>query len=336
MESTDNIPQLPQLSASASDTIHRLLSGEFLGASRNIRQINDLFVSIAEEWIDPRADELIHTLVATGEYLIATRGRNTPAIANAIRLILRGLRSVPSSSPEDVKTLIKTRRTEYNKQSLTNAKLIAEYGANVLANSEVVLAFDYSSSIMAVLKRLADRGRQLQVIVPESRCLDGGRPIADEATACGHSITFVVDMAFGYLMPQADAVFIGAETIFANGDCWNTVGSYPVAVMAERYQVPFFVPTELIKIDPRSFVGGQRSIKPHDYAELLNYPHAFQNPELISVTALDMDRVPGSLITAYITPSGVIRPEHVWNEAKSFLESIGTSIYPDILNRPAS
>ncbi|MDH3675260.1 MAG: translation initiation factor eIF-2B, partial [Anaerolineae bacterium] len=225
MVPAENIPQLPPLSDSAHQVIHQLLSGEYLGASRNIRQINDLFVSITESWTTPSAEELIHTLVATGDYLIATRGRNTPAIANAIRLVLRKLHDTPFATPNDVKTLIQTRRTEYNRLSLANAELIAECGANLLANSEVVLAFDYSSSIMAVLKRLADRGRKLQIIVPESRCLDGGRPIANEATGWGHSVTFIVDMAFGHFIPQADAVLSGAETIFANGDCWNTVGS---------------------------------------------------------------------------------------------------------------
>ena len=329
MASAENVPQLPPLSESAQLVVDQLLSGEFLGASRNIRQINDLFVSIAQEWGAPSTEELIQTLVATGDYLIATRGRNTPAIANAIRLILRKLDDPSFSSPGEVKTLIETRRTEFNALSLRNADLIAEFGANLLANSKVVLAFDYSSSIMAVLDRLADRGQKLQVIVPESRCLDGGRPIAAEATACGHSVTFIVDMAFSHFLPQTDAVLIGAETIFANGDCWNTVGSYPLAVMAERYQVPYYVPTELIKIDPRSFVGGQKPIRPHDYASILSFPGSFQYPELISVTAPDLDRVPASLITAYITPVGVIRPDHVWSETRDFLASIGVSIYPD-------
>jgi translation initiation factor 2B subunit (eIF-2B alpha/beta/delta family) len=327
--SAEKIPQLPPLSDSARQIIRQLLSGEYLGASRNIRQINDLFVSITETWSTPSAEELIQTLVATGNYLIATRGRNTPAIANAIQLTLRNLHDAPFSTPNDVKTLIETRRTEYNMLSLANAELIAECGANLLANSEVVLAFDYSSSIMAILKRVADRGRKLQIIVPESRCLDGGRPIANEATGWGHFVTFIVDMAFGHFIPQADAILGGAETIFANGDCWNTIGSYPVAVMADRYQVPFFVPTELIKVDPLSFMGGQKSIKPHDYRELLNFPGAFHNPELMSVTAPDLDRIPGSLITAYVTPIGVIRPEHVWSEARDFLGSIGASIFPD-------
>jgi ribose 1,5-bisphosphate isomerase len=321
----ENTPDLPTLPESARRAVSQLLSGEFLGASRNIRQINDLFVTITKDLQTDSSEELVATLLATGDYLIATRGRNTPAIANAIRLALKDLDHKTSLAPGDVQALMKARRDDYNALSLRNAGLIAEFGANTFATCEVMLPFDYSSSMMIILKRLAERGRKIQLIVLESRCLDGGRPIAAEATAFGHTAVFSVDMAFSHFLRQTDAVLIGTETIFANGDCWNTIGSYPIALMAQMYQVPVYVATELIKIDPDSFVGQQKPIKPHDYSQVLNYPGSFERPDHISVAGPDLDRVPASLITGYITPHGVMPPGQIWNEAYQFLESINVS-----------
>lgn len=324
---TEHIPELPLLSDSARHTIQQLLSGEFLGASRNIRQINDLFVDIAAGWEGDSGQALVDTLLATGDYLSATRGRNTPAIANAIRLVLKGLQQESGTTPEQIQILIEARRTEYNALSIRNAELIAEYGANLLAACEVVLAFDYSSSMSAILKKLGERGRKIRLIVPESRSLDGGRPIVNEATTYGHTVVFIVDMAFSHFLPQSEAVLIGAETIFANGDCWNTVGSYPIAVLAQQHHIPFYVPTEFIKIDARSFTGQQKSIQPHNYAAILNYPTSLKQPDLVSVIAPDLDRVPASLITAYITPHGVMPPGQIWSETRQFLESGGVTIF---------
>lgn len=329
MTNTENAPKLPPLPESSRRVVDQLLSGEFLGASRNIRQINDLFVSIAGEWPTSSGEELITTLLQTGEYLIATRGRNTPAIANAIRMVLNGLEEKQTCTLAEIQALIEPRRAEYNATSIRNADLMAEFGANLLAGCEIVLAFDYSSSVMAILKRLAERGHIVELIVPESRCLDGGRPIVKEATDWGHSARYFVDMAFSHFLRKTDAILIGAETILANGNCWNTIGSYPIAVLAKAYQVPFYVPTELIKIYPGSFSGLQKPIEPHDYSDILDYPASFEHPDLVSCVSPDLDNVPASLITAYVTPNGVVRPEHIWREARSWLEAIGVSILPN-------
>jgi ribose 1,5-bisphosphate isomerase len=208
---------------------------------------------------------------------------------------------------------------------LKNAELIAAYGANLLMDCKCVLAFDYSSSMLAVLREVAKRGKKIHLIVPESRDLDGGRPIVSEATAVGHSVQFVVDFAFHNYMRQADAVIIGAETIFSNGDCWNTVGSLPIAILADYFHVPFYVPTELIKIDSRSFRGEIKPMKMDDYSNILKYPGTFAHPELINVESPALDNVPAKLITAYITEQGVMPASNLWNAALHYLESIEKS-----------
>jgi ribose 1,5-bisphosphate isomerase len=318
-------PTLPSLPASAQTIVDQLQSGKFLGASRNIRMINDLFCAIADDWETSDAEALINAIHRTGEYFAVTRGINTPCIGNAIRFVLRSLTPEEASTVQAVRELMNARRANYNAQSLRNQQLMAEYGANLLSNVNAILPFDYSSTVQAILRKLAENGCKKRLIVPESRVLDGGRPIAREATAMGHSVVFIVDMAFSHFLREVDALLIGAESFMANGDCWNTIGSYPIAAMAHRLNIPTYVPTELIKIDPLSFTGFQKVIKPLDYSRVLDYPASFEHPELVSVTAPDLDNVPSSLIAGYITPVGVLLPQHVRSEAKAFLQSIGIS-----------
>ena len=326
MQRADNIPELPPLSGRAQDLFEKITGGDSLGASRNIRQINDLFDAVSNDESFSSGQALVAKLKAIGDYLIATRGKNTPAIGNAIRLLLLGLEEA-TSDVEEIRIRIAERRKQFNAESLRNRQLLAEYGANLLSEAETILAFDYSSTMMAILDEIADRGRQVTVIVPESRVLDGGRPIANEATAKGHRVVFILDMAFSHFLKDTDAILIGAETILANGDCWNTIGSYPIAAMANMLGIPYYVATELLKIDPRSFVGLTRPMKHDVFAELLDYPDTFKHPELISVSAPEMDNVPGSMITAYITPRGILLPEHIRFEALQFLESINAPVF---------
>jgi len=320
IESNTTLPVLPE---AVHPILDELKIGQSLGASRYIRRINDLFCAIAEHWGTDRGQELIRCLLATGDYFIEIRGRNTPAVSNAIHLVLKGLGQYSSSNVAAIREFISTRRTEYNTQSIRNIDLIATYGANLFANRKAILAFDYSSTMMAILKKLADWGHHKYLIVTEGRDMVGGQPIVQEATDFGHTVNFVLDMAFHHFLPEVDAVLAGAETLFANGDCWNTVGSLPIAVVSNYYNVPFYVTTELIKIDARSFQGIRKPIKPVDYSDLFDYPASFKHPELVSVSAPNLDNVPGNLISGYITERGVLLPANIYAETLNFLGSIG-------------
>lgn len=322
LEVIKKMPNLPDAVAPLVDLMH---SGKELGASRNIRQINDLFCAIADSWEVNDGGLLVNTLIATGDYFTENRGKNTPAIGNAIGLVLNGIEEYKKSDISAVKEFIYKKRENYNNKSIENIKKISSYGANLLMNCKTVMPFDYSSSMLAVLKEVAERGKKLNLIIPESRDLDGGRPIVHEATECGHTVKFVIDFAFHNYMRYLDAVIIGAETIFSNGDCWNTVGSYPIALLADYFHVPLYIPTELIKIDGRSFMGVIKTMKVDNYSTILNYPDDFKYPNLINVEAPALDNVPAKLISAYITEKGVMPAENLWVASLNYLESIGKS-----------
>ena len=322
MPIVDERSGLPELPEEAQKIVDVMNSGATLGASRNIRQINDVFLKTAKYWAGSDAQVLIQAIQKTAEYYINNRGKNTPAIGNAINKVLIGLEDLDTDQVDKVVEFLDQRCQLYNEKSIENVTAISNMGANLLEGAETILAYDYSSSQMGVLRELGIRGLKKEILIPESRDLDGGRPIVRESISVGHHVKFVIDMATSYFMRDVDAVIIGAETIFANGGCWNTIGSFNMAILADYYKVPVYVPTELIKIDPRSFLGIEKEIKFDDYSEILEYPGSFESPEMISVIAPALDLVPPSLITAFITEKGVINPAQLWSHAIAFLDEI--------------
>jgi ribose 1,5-bisphosphate isomerase len=316
-QTTGHLPQLPNIT---QPIIDEMQSGEVQGASRRIRQINDLFAAIASGWTASPL-ELIETIIRTGDYFISTRGRNSPAIGNAIRQTLLNIEELSSSSIDDIKTFIKERRDQNNQKSYHSAEIIAEIGANLFFDFEVIMPFDYSGTSMGILSRIAKRGKTLKLIVPESRSIQGGLPIVKQATKMGHTVQFIVDLAVTSYMNEVQAVLIGAEGFLANGDCWNTLGGSAISIISNYYNVPFYVATDLIKIDPESFKGIMKNIKLRDYSALFNHPSAFDTPDKVSVIAPDIDKIPSSLITAYITEEGVLSPPNIYYTAMRYLEN---------------
>ncbi len=326
MKGETSMQTAPRLPRRSMELLHDIIGGTSLGASRNIRQINELLVSIAEESARSSSDETKRLIMETADYLAATRGKNTPAIRNAIQHVLRGFEDEDPASSVELRTFLLERKDEYQKMSIRNRDLIAAYGANLLEGANAILAFDYSSSMMAILKELSHRNKLLEVVTPESRALRGGFPIAKESLAMGHSVTYIMDIAYRRFLPRCDAVLIGAETIFIDGSAWNTVGSHPIAIAARQLGIPYYVATELIKIDPESIEGKQRALKEDDFTPILDPEEDLKATGEVSMVAPELDRVPPELISGYVTPSGILLPAHIRSKALEFLGTLQRSV----------
>ena len=155
-----------------------------------------------------------------------------------------------------------------------------------------------------VLRVAWEQGRLAEVWVDETRpLLQGARLTAWELRQAGIPHRVVADSAAGSLMAQGrvDRVIVGADRIAANGDVANKVGTYPLAVLADRHDVPFYVAAPLSTIDPATPDGGAIPIEERDPAEVVAAGDAF-NPAF--------DVTPAELVTAIVTEAGVLEPPY--------------------------
>ena len=159
--------------------------------------------------------------------------------------------------------------------------------------------------------RLAwEQGRLAEVWVDETRpLLQGARLTAWELRQAGIPHRVVADSAAGSLMARGhvDRVIVGADRIAANGDVANKVGTYPLAVLADRHGVPFYVAAPLSTIDPATPDGASIPIEERDPAELIAEGDAF-NPAF--------DVTPAELVTAIVTEAGVLEPPYPTSVAR--------------------
>jgi len=94
---------------------------------------------------------------------------------------------------------------------------------------------------------------------------------------------------------------VGADRIAANGDVANKVGTYPLAVLAERHGVPFYVAAPVSTLDPATPTGAEIPIEERDPAEVTGNGQAF-NPAF--------DVTPAELVAAIFTEAGVLEPPY--------------------------
>jgi methylthioribose-1-phosphate isomerase len=151
-----------------------------------------------------------------------------------------------------------------------------------------------------VLRAAWERELLEEVWVDETRpLLQGARLTAYELRKAGIPHRVVADSAAGSLLAQGrvDRVIVGADRIAANGDVANKVGTYPLAVLADRHGVPFYVAAPVSTIDPATPDGTSIPIEERSPDEVLAGGDAF-NPAF--------DVTPAELVTAIVTDAGVL------------------------------
>jgi methylthioribose-1-phosphate isomerase len=106
---------------------------------------------------------------------------------------------------------------------------------------------------------------------------------------------------------RVDLVVVGADRIAANGDVANKVGTYPLAVLARRHDVPFYVVAPTSTIDPATTSGADIPIEQRDQSEVTSVLGTPVAPEGTPAWNPAFDVTPAELISAIVTERGIVR-----------------------------
>jgi methylthioribose-1-phosphate isomerase len=157
---------------------------------------------------------------------------------------------------------------------------------------------------LGVLRAAWEQDRLAQVWVDETRPLgQGARLTTYELERAGIPFRLITDSSAGALMAGGlvDRIVVGADRIAANGDVANKIGTYPLAVLAARHGIPFYVAAPLSTVDPSTGSGAGIPIEERDPGELAGG---------IPALNLAFDVTPAELVTAIVTEAGLLEPPY--------------------------
>jgi methylthioribose-1-phosphate isomerase len=173
------------------------------------------------------------------------------------------------------------------------------------------LACGQFGTALGVVQAAHAHERPLHVWVDETRpYLQGARLTAWELQQAGVPHTLIPDMAAGPLMSQGkvDVILVGADRIAANGDTANKIGTYTLAVLAQRHNLPFVVCAPLSSVDLETKDGASIPIEDRAAAEVTEIRGTRIAPPGTAVHNPAFDVTPAELIAAIVTEEGVLRP----------------------------
>jgi methylthioribose-1-phosphate isomerase len=171
------------------------------------------------------------------------------------------------------------------------------------------LATAGSGTALAPVYAAHEKNYGVKVYCCETRpLLQGARLTSWELTNAGIDTTLICDNMAASLMAAGavDAIFVGCDRMARNGDAANKIGTLGLAVLANRYHVPFYVCLPHSTIDADCADGSKIVIEERPAEEVTE--RWFERriaPDGVKVWNPAFDVTPAELITAIVTDKGV-------------------------------
>lgn len=314
-------PSLPPRAAVQLDAFE---APHILGASRQIEIAAEILIGVAEEH-DGDGAALAHRLGEVAAYLSARRGASSQAIPNALAMMLDGHQERVREEPDTLREWAIANIGRYRDDAAGWMAAIVANGAQLASGAKRLLAYDYSSTISRILREFATAAKPPLVILPEARTLEGGRRFVEDLQDTPLRFEVIPDAAIGSKVRRCDLALIGAETITAEGGCYNTTGSLLVALACQHWRVPLYVPSTLVKIDARTLRGYRRPDPElgEDHLRRLTEGWPRSLVERVPVASPDLDYVPPALLSGYVTEAGILPPAAIVQHAERLARAMG-------------
>lgn len=257
-------------------------------------------------------------LVAKG--LCATR----PTAVNLAWAVARMGRVVENGVALDAPHLFRRLRDEalaIYEEDLAANRALGRFGATLLADPATVLTHCNAGALatagygtaLGVVRAAREAGKKIAVIADETRpFLQGARLTAWELHKDHIPVTVIADnMAASVLRSGGvSCIVVGTDRTAANGDVANKIGTYPLAVMASRHGVPFYVAAPLSSIDLDCPSGAEIPIEQRSASEITHLGGKRITPKGVKVFNPAFDVTPAELVTAIITERGIAYPPY--------------------------
>ena len=222
-----------------------------------------------------------------------------------------------SQTPKEIaNTLLAEAHNVLNEDIEINRKM-GSFGAELLPDGARVLTHCNAGALataghgtaLGVIRSAVEAGKKISVIADETRpFLQGARLTAWEMVQENIPVTLISDNMSGHLMShgEVDAIIVGTDRVAGNGDVANKIGTYMVAVLSKRHNIPFYVACPLSTIDRSISSGSDIPIEERPINEVTGYRDCQWAADGVSVRNPAFDVTPANLVTGLITEKGVI------------------------------
>jgi len=233
----------------------------------------------------------------------------------ALSRMLRLAESAAPASPTRTAGMLVEEAIRLHREQLAADRAIARFGAELIPPGEAALTICNTGALatggegtaLAAIIRAYRQQRIKRVYVPETRPRQQGLLTAWELGQAGVDYRLIADTAVGALLARGvvTAAVVGADRIAANGDVANKIGTYQMAVLCDRHEVPFIVAAPVSSFDVQCPQGSAIPVEERSARELTHSGVIRTAPPGCQVWNPAFDVTPRELVSFYVSEEGV-------------------------------
>ena len=279
------------------------------GAGRIARAAAQGLIIATEQSRAKRVPSLLRDVAVAAQVLYETRP-SAVSLPNALRYYYTRLvnQSKRVKGIEKLKEAGKQIGQGFIDMSNNAVKIIGQIGSRLIQDGDIIFTYCNSATAFGVLKTAHSMGKDFTVYVPETRPKFQGHITATWLDKAGIPCSLVTDNSIRFLIARSDKVFVGADSITANGAVVNKIGTSLVALAADEARVDFFVAAESYKFSPATMAGELIEIEERDVSEVVS-KEKLATWKHVSVRNPAFDVTPPEYVDAILTEQGVIPPQ---------------------------
>ncbi len=183
---------------------------------------------------------------------------------------------------------------------------IGEIGSKRIRSGDRILTLCRSTTVLTILKKVVEQGKEVHVFVAESRPDLEGRLFADEVAALGIPVTLFTDFAARIFLSDIDILLAGGEAIAANGAIVSKVGTATLAALCHDARVRVLIAVGSYKFSHETLLGRLITLEEGNPEQVV--PAGEINPQIKIRNPL-FDVTGHEHIDAFITERGIIPPQ---------------------------
>jgi translation initiation factor eIF-2B subunit delta len=238
----------------------QLSSYEICGSTARCLAMLQAFNAVIESYKIPPDHALArhfipHCLSPQIEYIKSCRPLSV-GMGNAIRYLKDCIVKVdPELSEMEAKQQLLEQVEDFIRERITAAgSIVAREAAKVIDDGDVILTFAKSSIVERVLLEAHQTGKNIRVIVIDSKPLYEGKRLAQNLRAAGIDVDYYLINGICHAITQSRKIILGAHAMLADGRLYSRAGTSVVALQAAEHKLPVHVLCESYKFSEKILV----------------------------------------------------------------------------------
>jgi ribose 1,5-bisphosphate isomerase len=287
-------------------TAERIASMEIRGAATIAGAAASALAAQAEHSGADSPEQFRAELRTAARRLLDTRP-TAVSLPNALRYVLE---RIEGETVDDLRESTLDSVGEFRDRLDTAQDDLGAIGANRLRDGDTILTHCHSTDVLSCVEAAREQGKSLSAFVKETRPRKQGHITAAELRDMGVPVTLIVDGAAGRYLDEVDHVFVGADSIAADGGVVNKIGTRSLAVTARERDTPIVVAAQTLKLDPATLSGHTVEIETRDESEVIDEETRAEVGD-IEVANPAFDVTPPRYVDAIVTERGQFPPESI-------------------------